>query len=146
VFARSIKSFDDYYRIADANRLNGFSAPLGGELRERLQQMDWLLGRVESRERGLSAITKRHGDRFRAHIEDILARGLSYEDVPIPTDIAMSREDGRRIIDLMFEIRIFAECFYYFAARARSIARAMPRSGSCGLRSGRASIHNSTSF
>jgi hypothetical protein len=26
----------------------------------------------------------------------------------------------------MFEIQIFSECFYYFAARARSIARAMP--------------------
>jgi hypothetical protein len=90
VFAGSIKSFDDYYRIADARRLNGFSAPLGCELRERLEQMEWLLGRVESREQRLSAITKRDGDRFKAHIEDVLARGLSYEDVPIPADLKMS--------------------------------------------------------
>lgn len=127
MFGRCIELFDDYYRAADAKRIQGFSAPLGCELRERLQQMNWLLVQIQSREDELTTIGDRSRAALSSHINRIKAEGLSYEDTPIPADAQMSREDGYRSIALMDEIRLLVEAFYYFAARARHIVRNMPK-------------------
>lgn len=127
MFARCIEVFDEYYRAADAKRVQGFSAPLGCEVRERLQQMDWLLGQIRPREDELNAITTEAGARLKEHVGRVKAEGLSYEDTPMPPESQMSRDEGYRSIALMFEIQLHVECFYYFAARARSIIRGMPQ-------------------
>jgi hypothetical protein len=126
VFARCIEIFDRYYRLADEKKVHGFCAPLGIELRERLQQMNWLLTQIRSRGDELSAIDEKRRAAFKAHIERITAEGLSYGVTPIPQEEIMSRKEFYRYIALTDEIRLFAECFYYFAARARRIIRDMP--------------------
>jgi hypothetical protein len=127
VFAHCIELFDEYYRIADAKKIEGFSAPLGCELKERLQQMEWLLDQIRPRESELDDITERSGQRMKEHIQQLDAKGLSYEKTPMPAEAQMSRDEGYRLIALMFEIQLYAECFYYFAGRARSIVLGMPK-------------------
>lgn len=127
MFERCIELFDEYYRIADTKHIDGFSAALGCEIRERLQQMNWLLSQVRLRDDELSAITTRSGLRIKAHVDQLKAAGLSYEGASIPMDWPMSQGDGARVTGLMFEIQLHVECFYYFAGRARSIIRGMPK-------------------
>jgi hypothetical protein len=126
MFARCIEIFDRCYRLADEKKVHGFCAPLGVELRERLQQMNWLLTQIRSREDKLRSIDEKCGAALKAHIERITAEGLSYGLNPIPQEDLMSREGFYRYIALMAEIRLFAECFYYFAFRASRIIRNMP--------------------
>jgi len=127
VFTRCIELFAEYHRVADAKKIEGFSAPLGCEVTERLHQMTWLLGQIRPREDELNTISARAGSRLKEHVEHVKAAGLSYEDTPMPPEAQMSRENGYRSIALMFEIKLHVECFYYFAARARSIIRGMPQ-------------------
>jgi hypothetical protein len=126
VFGRCIDLFDRYFRAAEAKKIKGFSAPLGSEIRERLQQMDWLLTQIRPRDEELKTINSQVGARMREHVKRITAAGLSFEDTPIPPGVDMSREEASRSIALMDELKIFVECFYYFAARTRSVVRQMP--------------------
>jgi hypothetical protein len=93
------------------------------EFRERLQQLDWLFERVQE-------IQHRHDEAFEnmktimnAHFERIKREGLSVEQVPIPEAAKASPERASEIKQEAFEMKMFAESFYYFAGRARALAR-----------------------
>jgi hypothetical protein len=124
--ARCIEIFDEYYRVADKKKSKGFVALRGCEVKERLQQMNWLLEQIRPRDQELSAINARSGQRMKEHIERLQRANLSYADTPVPPDWPLSRADCERITELMFKIQLYTECFYYVAGRARSILRTLP--------------------
>src|SRR5437763_16327284 len=64
---------------------------------------------------------------MKEHIQQLDAKGLSYEKTPMPAEAQMPRDEGYRLIPLMFEIQLYAECFYYLAGHARSIVLGMPK-------------------
>ena len=122
MFARCREVFDEYYRLAEAKKIRGFRVPLGLEAKERLEQMDWLLTQIRSHEDQLSATNEQSRAATEAHIERLEAEGLPF-DTPIPPEV---KTHIYRSTELMFEIRLLVECFYYFAARARGMIRDMP--------------------
>src|SRR5437867_1517559 len=125
VFERCIGLFDEYYRVADKRKLPGFVALLGCEVRERLQQMNWLFEQIQSHETELKGINTQTGKRLKKHVEQVKASGLSFEHTPLPDNVQMTDTDARRLMELTFEIQLYVECFYYFAARARGIIRGL---------------------
>lgn len=121
MFERVIELFDEYYRLADAMGI-GLNRPAGVEVRRRLQQLDWLLSQVRTREEEAKAILDRAGDAIQRHLAELRAAGLGWEDSPAGTSL-IDRDSARRSSVLGFEIELLTESFYYLAERVRTIMK-----------------------
>ena len=55
-------------------------------------------------------------------LDELKAAGLEWEDLPAGATF-MTRETGRRMIDLGFEIRLLTEVFYYLAESVRTLIK-----------------------
>jgi hypothetical protein len=91
MFEDVIATFDEYYRLLDHENSPGFIRDLGCEVRERLQQLDYMITRVRDAE---SAANK-----------------------------ALSTTPIQPFLGHVFEMKLMAESFYFFAARVRSILK-----------------------
>lgn len=123
MFKTTIDLFDQYYRVMDSINMYGFNRELGCELRERLQQLDYLLNNIQEAEARFDNVKERASIIFKQHVETTLAKGLSYESTPVPDAAHMTQEEFDAFERAMFEIKLFTECFYYLAGRIRSMLR-----------------------
>jgi len=122
-FNATIALFDDYYRLADAGNVAEFNRDLGCEVRERLLQLDYIVDRVRKLEGIAKQATARHEAAFQAHRDDINARGIAYESVPLPENVKFTKEEMDAHSKAAFELKLFSEAFYYFAGRVRTILK-----------------------
>jgi hypothetical protein len=123
LFQSTITLFDRYYRAVDSARARGFNRELGVELRERLQQMDWLVSRVQELEQRADNAMARSQAVFRAHVERIQREGLDYEAEPAPGHVQLTSTEAADMLTAEFEIKLNTESFYYLAGRARTLLR-----------------------
>lgn len=123
MFANTIALFDAYYRKVDAAHVAGFNRDLGCEVRERLEQLEYIIARVRALEQSVAAVQSRSQASFHAHIEDVKARGASLETEPVPPGASITREEAKVVETAEFEMKLLVETFYYFAGRVRTILR-----------------------
>jgi hypothetical protein len=121
MFESTIELYDRYYqKHCDKS---GFSNHLGCEVRERLQQLDYLLKAVQEREQRERAVMQRHLDAFEAHVKYVVDSGLDWEKTVAPTETKPTKQEFDEASHLLFEMQLFTECFYYLAGRLRTILR-----------------------
>jgi hypothetical protein len=109
LFQSTIALFDRYYRAVDSTRARGFNRELGIELRERLQQMDWLVSRVQELEQRADNATARSQGVFRSHVQRIQREALDYEAEPVPRDIQLTSTEAADMLSAEFEIKLHTE-------------------------------------
>lgn len=122
-FQSTIDLFDEYYRGADRIKLAGFNRDLAVELRERLEQLGWLVDQIRALEERSEAAMTRAKLAFSAHVERLKREGLDFEKQPVPEDAKVTREEARDSIDAQFQMKLYSESFYYLAGRARALLR-----------------------
>lgn len=118
-----IKIFDEYYRHMDKINAHGFKKDLGCEVRERLQQLAYIVGRVRSLEETANKSLDRHQKKFSEFVEDINTRGIPPSQAILPDDIHITREEFEAYNNAEFEMKLLTECFYYLAGRVRTIIK-----------------------
>jgi hypothetical protein len=123
MFAKTLEVFDRYYRTADEKKLPGFNRDLGCEVRERLEQLDYIVKKVRELEAAERAAVSRSQQAFKAHIESVVKRGIPFESVPAPPEAQMTREEVQAMQRAHFEMKLLTESFYYFAGRIRTIIK-----------------------
>jgi hypothetical protein len=123
MFAQTIHLFDSYCRRLDAAATPGFNRDLGCEVRERLEQLAYMVDRVRSLEAAAQTAHERSQAAFRAHIEDLKTRNIPYESAPVPPEVSITREEFKVSQAAEFEMKLLTEAFYYFAGRIRTILR-----------------------
>lgn len=121
MFKATITLFDEYYRRLDAQNAQGFNRDLGCEVRERLQQLDYIVDRVQTLEAESESALKRSGDALRSHVELLKEKGIPFEQVPAPPEVKITKAESEVCERAFFEIRLLTEAFYYIAARVRAI-------------------------
>lgn len=122
-FQSTIDLLDAYYAAADRRMVPGFQRDLASELRDRLEQMGWLLDRIRDLERRASVPTERARLAFASHLERLARDGLDFASVPPSPDMAMTAEEIRESDLAQFEMRLYSDAFYFFAGRARALVR-----------------------
>jgi len=115
--------FDEYCRHLDTKETQGFNRDLGCEVRERLQQLNYIVERVRKLENIAQQALSRHQARLIEHIEDLKSRGISYESAPFPSSARVTEEEFKTNDEASFEMKLLTEAFYYLAGRVRTILR-----------------------
>ena len=123
MFEPTIALFDQYYRFAGAAQLPGFSKDLGCEVRERLQQLDYIINRVKDLEALEASAFRRSNDALKAHSAALRAAGIPYESVPASPDVTITKEEFASAQKASFELKLLTESFYYLAGRIRTITK-----------------------
>lgn len=123
MFKPAIATFDRYIKYLDAQGIPEFNSDLGAEVRERLQQLDYIINRVKELEYIATNVSRRFDAEFKAHLEDLDQRGVSYEEEPDFPFTLMTTEEVEAHNKATFEMTLLTEAFYYFAGRVRSILR-----------------------
>lgn len=123
MFNTTIDLFDTYYRLLDSKGVAGFNKDLGCEVRERIQQLQFIINRVHALETTASAAMARSRAAFLDHIQDLERQELSFENVPVPDSTSPTQDEFRRHHDSQFEMRLLTESFYYLAGRIRTVLR-----------------------
>jgi hypothetical protein len=122
-FRSTIDLFDRHYRAMDAQNAPGFNRDLGVEVRERLQQLDWLLDRVQQLEARADGAMERSRSAFVEHVERVERENLDYKKLPQPDAVTMTQEEVRTMHDAEFEIKPYTEAFYYLAGRVHTLLK-----------------------
>jgi len=119
MFTDTISLFDTYYVKLDKSQVPGFNKNLGREVRERFQQLSFLVNGVRTRQ----AEDLELNNRWLA-----LCRGRSIDfstldRTKLPPDLAEIAKIVERSEGLVFEMKLFTESFYYLAGRLRTLLR-----------------------
>lgn len=123
VYERAIEIFDAYYVLMDRTH-PGFNKTAGVEVRERLEQLNWLLARIRRLDDELDAAQKPHHDAMTAHMEDLKARGLDWTEAPASAEMTRAGDvSAKAMTPLMDEIKLLTEAFYLFTERIRTILK-----------------------
>jgi hypothetical protein len=122
VFEATVVLLDDYYRLMDQKSRGGFVRDLAVEVRERVEQLEYLVRRVQEAEGAMGFIQAATFEAMRARRILLDEDGLEWESDKYPT-AQMTEPDFATLEAAMFEARLFTECFYYVAHRIRSILR-----------------------
>lgn len=123
MFAGTLEAFDNYYRAADAGNLPGFNRDLGCEVRERLQQLDYIVEKVRVLEELERRTFSRHQQALKDHVANLKSKGIAFESVPAPADTKITSEEAQMAVRASFEMKLLTESFYYLAGRVRTIVR-----------------------
>jgi hypothetical protein len=123
MFEDVIVAFDDYYRLQGRMNAAGFNRDLGCEVRERLQQLDFILRQVREAESSATAATTRAERVGLEHLRRFQAAGANLSTYTGVSEANLTPEEHRAFLDAQFRMKFFAEAFYYFAGRVRAILR-----------------------
>jgi hypothetical protein len=122
VFEATVALLDDYYRLMDQKSRGRFVRDLAVEVRERVEQLEYLVRRVQEAEGAMGFIQAATFEAMRARRILLDEDGLEWESDKYPT-AQITEPDFATLEAAMFEARLFTECFYYVAHRIRSILR-----------------------
>jgi hypothetical protein len=123
MFEGTIQLFDEYYRAMDKSAAVGFNKDLGCEVRERLQQLDYIIKRVQHLEHTAEKSMSRSKSAFLKHVEDLKSRGVPFESAPAPQEMKVTQEEFEQHQAAFFEMKLLTETFYYLAGRVRTILK-----------------------
>ncbi len=122
MFKPTIEIFDQYCAKVGIERPDCFNSDLAAEVKERLQQLQWLLERI-------AAVEEQHDESLRLFRIDRSKQVQSLKagkksNVAVVTGPAPSFDAWITLTaEACLEIRLMTEAFYYFAARVRTILR-----------------------
>jgi hypothetical protein len=123
MFETTIKLLDDYYRQSYSEAVPGFNRNLGSEVRKRLEQLDFIIGKVRHLEVDAAAPMAR----YHAEFEECARLTREYEGranpPPLPPLAPPTKAEFKAHFDAQFEMELLTEAFYYFAGRIRTILR-----------------------
>jgi len=122
-FHTTIELFDRYLRAMHAGAAPGFNADLGAEMRERLEQLGWLVNRIQELEVRADAAASRPMAAFVEHVERVKREGLDYTTTPAPEAVKYTAGEARQKADADFEIKLLTEAFYYLAGRVHTLVK-----------------------
>src|SRR2546422_4107921 len=123
MFEQTIELFDKYYQTLDQNEDPNIRRNQAAEVRERLEQLDYILSRVRACEHDATHAMDRSQLAFREHVERVRREGLDFEAVAASPTAKITEEEARRALSAEREMKLMTEAFYYFAGRVRSILR-----------------------
>jgi hypothetical protein len=93
------------------------------EAEERLEQLDFLIQQITQLEKTASDYLRRSMETHDQNVARNLQDKSRFFSSP---EMAESRHFSDLHKDLVFQIKLFAEAFYYFAARRRTVLRHFP--------------------
>lgn len=123
MYKSTLALFDQYCQKFDALESSQSSRELRSEVRERLEQLSYIVSKVQELEVVATAVHRRFDAAMRIHLEDLSQRGISLEDDPEIPFPQMTREEVEGQKNALFELTLLTEAFYYFAGRVRTILR-----------------------
>lgn len=95
MFKSTIETFCRYYRQMDASGVPTFNKDLGSEVRERLEQLQFIINKVHDLRTSLANLPK----------------------------LRLTSEQTLQLDNILLEMKVLTESFYYLAFRIRTIVR-----------------------
>jgi hypothetical protein len=123
MFESTIELFGDYYRCIDAAAVPGFNGNLGSEVRERLQQLNYIINKVRDLEQVANKAFARHEKAFAKHVSKLDRLNLDFECTPLPAEVNITKDEFNKNKNAAFEMKLLTETYYYIAGRIRMIFR-----------------------
>lgn len=129
MFKGTIALFDEYYRKMEAEQ-PGFNRDLAMEVRERLEQLDYIVERARDLEHQVGLPRRKFMESYEA--EQKAAVEHCREPSMAAINIDITEDEKQQMSKASFELQLFTETFYYFAFRTRQILQ-NPKAGVLGL-------------
>jgi len=123
MFKSTIALFDRYRSHLDSHCGPEFIRDLGAEVKERLEQLDFIVSKVMRLEQTVTAVHRRFETTLKFHLEDLESRGVPFEAEPDVPFAPMTPEEMELQKNAVFEMSLLTESFYYIAGRIRTILR-----------------------
>ncbi len=123
MYESTIELFDDYYRKLDAAGVAGFNRDLACEVRERLEQLGFILDRVKELLEAAEISFARSQEAIDRHIAHLQSEAIPFENVPAPEAVKLTSDEVEQHKRATFESKLLTECFYYLGSRVRSLLR-----------------------
>lgn len=123
MFKPTIALFDLYLSHLDAHGGSDFNRDLGLEVKERLEQLDFIVSKVMKLEQTVTAVHRRFETSLKSHIQNLERRGVPFEDEPDFPFEKMTVDEMKLQKNAVFEMSLLTETFYYIAGRIRTILR-----------------------
>jgi hypothetical protein len=123
MYTKTIEIFDEYCRKHNAHLTPLFNNDLCAEVRERLEQLSFIVSKVKFLEQTATEYQRDWDAAIKLHLADLNRRGISFEDDPNVPFKEMTTQDARRQKDAIFEMTLLTESFYYLAGRIRTLLR-----------------------
>jgi hypothetical protein len=123
VFKTTISLFDDYYRHLDASKAPGFNLNLGCEVRKRLEQLEFIIGKVRRLEVEAAEPLARFKAEFQEHALIVHKHDGQANAPVLPPLTQITPEEFSAYHRAQFEMELLTEAFYYFAGRIRTIIK-----------------------
>lgn len=112
MFKSTLDLFDRYYQKMLADNPPTFNGDLALEVKKRIQQLDFLYARIEQKQ------LRHNGLHLKMIGDGSLEKAINDAGGSITV---VGSEELREMNELMFEIELYAESFYYLAGRMRTI-------------------------
>jgi hypothetical protein len=93
MFENTINLLNEYYRKLDVENPPNFNRDLSNEVRERLQQLNFIITNVRNKHDRLKTINGRPLETLKKHVDRIQAEGLDFETTPAPEGLNFTREE-----------------------------------------------------
>ena len=120
MFESTLALLESYLQPLSERPPDGFDPDLGGELRERIQQLEYSLARIRQIEESREQRSVRQAEREKAATDKLVAAVTEKERDEAAA--SMGFLDSFLVErSLLVEMKFFAEAFYYFAFRAVKI-------------------------
>ncbi|MDE2257328.1 MAG: hypothetical protein KGK05_06150, partial [Xanthomonadaceae bacterium] len=122
MFEKTISLFDAYCQNLH-NRGVAYNGDAAAEVRERLQQLTYLVTRVRALEQEVGKLMSRGTEELAKHFENLKATGAEYKAEEIPAVAKRTAEEMMFMSHAAFEAQLMTETFYYIAGRVRTVLR-----------------------
>jgi hypothetical protein len=116
MYESTLELFDKYYAKMEAKQLPGFNSDLALETKKRIEQLDYLYKKIDKKQsRYMDLSWEKYGDPI--SLERRIREAGGELTITVPEEMRREMEE------LIFEIELFTESFYYLAGRMRTILR-----------------------
>ncbi|MEI2718954.1 MAG: hypothetical protein V9E87_02245 [Gemmatimonadales bacterium] len=113
----------EYYTKAEQADLAGFNRQVGGEIKERLTQLDYLYSRAMTASDRIAEIGARSHGVLRHYAEQGRRPAVDAAPFAFPPAAQFTPEERQEFEEAVFQAHLYAECFYFIAGRVRQALR-----------------------
>ncbi len=128
-FSNLLILYDKYYVLNNKENTNEFKNDLECEGRKRIEQLDYLLNKIQVKQTRAIEIPQRSQNEFQKLIDNAKQNNLDVTIASSSSIINMTKEEGEEYNHLNFEIELLTENFYRIAFRLSKIIEKLPGLG-----------------